>query len=207
MADIRINGKRFPSLQSLGVVNKLLEKLEQLSIKNRESITMLRINESEIDISNEKLRTLKIDDTDKVEVRMETPEKLSYESLNVALDMADLLLNDIKVSTLNLWNSEKDYEPTLETLIEDSYYFLSLAARPIYLLDANINSLAPDSEKCLRQLDKISDLLKNITYLSIKKQNKDACHLLVAKVIPAIETWIGLSGSFAANLNLQYSSN
>lgn len=202
MADIRINGKRFPSLQSLGVVNGLLEKLEQLSAKNRESITMLRINDSEIDLSNEKLRALKIDDTDKIEVRMETPEKLSYESLNVALDMADLLINDIKVSTLNLWNSEKDYEPTLETLIEDSYYFLSLAARPIYLLDANLNNLDPDSEKCLKQLDIISDLLRNIVYLSIKKQNKDSCHLLVAKVIPAIETWIGLSGSFAERLNL-----
>ena len=202
MADIRINGKRFPSLQSIGVVNGLLEKLDLLSTKNRESITMLRINDSEIDLSNDKLRALKIDDTDKVEVRMETPEKLSYESLNVALDMADLLLNDIKVSTLNLWRSEKDYEPTLETLIEDSYYFLSLAARPIYLLDANINNLDPDSEKCLKQLDTISNFIRKIAYLSIKKQNKDACHLLVSKVIPAVETWIGLSGNFAEKLNL-----
>jgi len=205
MADIRINGTRFPSLQSLGAVNGLLEKLENLSTKTRESVTMLRINDSEIDISNDRLRALKLDDTDKVEVKMETPEKLSYESLNVALDMADLLMNDIKVSTLNLWNSEKDYEPTLETLIDDSFYFLSLAARPIYLLDTNINNLDPDSEKCIKQLDKISDLLKNVTYLSIKKQNNDACHILVAKVIPAIETWIGLSGSFADNLNLSES--
>ena len=202
MADVRINGKRLPRLTSVDSLKNLLPKIELICQKNRYAITGCYLNEKEMDIDNEKILMLKLETEDKVEIKIESPEQLSYESLSVAQDMADLLMFDIKVSTIRLWNSEADYEPTLATLLKDCYYFLSLAARPIYLLNKELKDLDPQSEACLKELDKIANALEDATLFSVHKKNKEACEVLILIVKPAIETWIGLSAMFAEKMNI-----
>jgi len=202
MADVRINGKRIPKLKTLNNLKNLMVKIDFICEKNHYAVTNVMINNKDIDVENEKLLSLSLDESDTVEIKLESPEQLSYESLSVAQDMADLLLFDLKVSTIRLWNSTLDYEPSLETLLKDCYYFLSLAARPIYLLNQDPNNLDEDSTKCLKILDGIASDLEDATFLSVHAENKSACEVLILKVKPAIETWVGLSVLFAEKMKI-----
>ena len=134
--------------------------------------------------------------------RVETEKEMAIECLQVAQDMAELLVFDIKVATVHLWDDAILKNKSLETLIEDCHKFLSLAAQPLHLLGASPSDLSDVAQKCLRQLDFIANTIEDATLLSVSGSPKDACVLLVSKVMGAIEIWIGLSAQFADELNL-----
>jgi hypothetical protein len=207
MADIRVNGKRIPPLQSIDTLAALMKKLETIAQKNNSELTSLRINNSNIDFDNPEFLRLKLENEDTIDAKLDTPEQLSYESLQVALDMAGLLVFDLKVVTLKLWDSGKNYEKSLETLLNDCNLFLSLGARPIYLLNKNPEKLEPDAQLFLRQLDSIANHVEDATLLAVHGHSKEACYVLVGIIKPAIERWIGLSAKFAQILDINTVTN
>jgi hypothetical protein len=202
MADVRVNGKRIPPLQTVNDMATLIKKLESLANQNNSALTNLMVNNSNIDIDNKDYYRMKLENDDTVEAKFDTPEKLSFESLQVALDMADLLILDLKLATLKIWENDKIYEKSLETLLEDCNLFLSLAAKPIYLLNKNPHELNIDAQNCLQELDKIANHVEDATLLAVHGRNKDSCYVLVGMVKSSIERWIGLSAIFAESLNI-----
>lgn len=202
MADVRVNGKRIPPLQSIDTLSVLMKRLEAIAQKNNSSLTSLSINNTSIDIDNPEFLRLKLENEDTIEARLDTPEQLSYESLQVALDMAGLLVFDLKVVTLKLWDSGKNYEKSLEILLNDCNLFLSLGARPIYLLNKDPDTLELEAQLFLRQLDTIAHHVEDATLLAVHEHAKEACYVLVGMVKPAIERWIGLSAKFAQILDI-----
>lgn len=207
MADVRVNGKRVPPLQSIDTLSSLMKKLEIIAQKNNSALTSLSINNSNIDIDNPEFLRLKLENEDTIDAKLDTAEQLSYESLQVALDMAGLLVFDLKVVTLTLWDSGKNYEKSLETLLNDCNLFLSLGARPIYLLNKDPEKLEPEAQLFLRQLDTIAYHVEDATLLAVHEHSKEACHVLVGMVKPAIERWIGLSAKFAQILDINTVTN
>ncbi|WP_186648841.1 hypothetical protein [Fluviispira vulneris] len=207
MADVRVNGKRVPPLQSIDTLAILMKRLENIALNNNSALTSISINNSSIDIDNPEFLRLKLETDDKVDARLDTAEQLSFESLQVALDMAGLLVFDLKVVTLKLWDPGKNYEKSLETLLSDCNLFLTLAARPIYLLNKDPEQLEPEAERCLRELDKIANHIEDATLLAVHEHGKEACHVLVGMVKPAIERWIGLSAKFAQILEINTVTN
>jgi hypothetical protein len=181
--------------------------LESLANKNNSALTALKVNNSEIDIDNIDYHKMKLETDDTIEAKFDTPEKLSYESLQVALDMADLLIFDLKVATLKIWDNELTYIKKLERLLEDCNLFLNLAARPIYLLNRKPEDLEIEAGNCLQELDRIANYVENATILAVHGRNKDACYVLVGMVKTAIERWIGLSAIFAQSLNINREAN
>lgn len=207
MADVRINGKRFPPLQSIDNLSLLMTKLESIAIKNNSAVTSLSINNSNIDIDNPEYLRLSLETEDTIDARIDNAEQLSFESLQVALDLAGLLVFDLKVVTLKLWDSGKNYEKSLETLLHDCNLFLSLGARPIYLLNKDPEKLEPEANLFLRQLDAIANHVEDATLLAVHGHSKDACYVLVGMVKPALERWIGLSAKFAQLLDINNINN
>lgn len=207
MADVRVNGKRIPPLQSIDNLSTLMSRLESIAQNNNSAVTSITINNSNIDIDNPEYLRLKLENEDKVEARLDTPEQLSYESLQVALDMAGLLIFDLKVVTVKLWGSGKNYEKSLETLLNDCNLFLSLAARPIYLLNKDITLLDQETQLCLKELDKIALHTQDATLLAVADHKKEACYMLAGKVKPAIERWLGYSAKFAQTLEINTVTN
>lgn len=204
MADVRVNGKRVPPLQSVDNMATLIQRLENLANKNNSALTSLMVNNSDIDIDNQEFHRMKLDHEDTIDAKFDTPEQLSFESVQIALDMADLLIFDLKVATLKLWDNEKAYEKTLETLLQDCNLFLTLAAKPIYLLNKEPEDLEVEAQNCLQELDRIANYVENSTILAVHGKNKEACYVLVGKVKPAIERWSGLSAIFAQSLNINH---
>jgi len=202
MVDVRINGKRIPPLGAIDNLSTLIERLETMAEKNNSALTSLIINNNSIDIDNTNYRKMKLEDEDTVEARIDTPMQLSYESLQVAIDMADLLVFDLKVATLHLWNENNQGEKSLHTLLEDCRLFLTLAAKPIYMLEGLEIHDDPDVYNCLKELDDIANQVENATILAVHGRSKDACTVLVGWVKPSIERWIGLSAPFASKLNI-----
>lgn len=207
MADVRINGKRLPPLQSIDTLAALMKKLEAIAQKNNSALTSLSINNNNIDIDNPEYLRLKLENEDTIDAKLDTSEQLSYESLQVALDMAGLLVFDLKVVTLKLWDSGKNYEKSLETLLNDCNLFLSLGARPIYLLNKDPEKLESEAQLFLRQLDSIAYHVEDATLLAVHGHSKEACYVLVGMVKPAIERWIGLSAKFAQILDINTVKN
>jgi len=207
MADVRVNGKRVPPLQSIDNISNLINKLEAIALKNNSALTSISVNNSAIDIDNPEFHRLKLETEDTVDVKIDTPEQLSYESLQVALDMAGLLVFDLKVVAVRLWESGKNYEKSLETLLNDCNLFLSLGARPIYLLDKDPNNIEEEAQECLKQLDTIANHVEDATLLAVHDSPKEACYVLVGMVKPAIERWIGLSAKFAQILDINTVTN
>ena len=197
MADVRVNGKRLPILQSVDTLGLLANKLESVAERSGSVLTDLYINGRAVDFDKKELHKMKIDREDTVEAKIETPSQLSLESLRVAQDMAELLIFDIKVTTLSLWDGTKQQNKSLQTLLDDCHLFLSLAARPILLLEIDPYSLPPYSEKCLRQLDEVATHLEDATLLATHGKQKDACQVLVARVLIAVEKWMGLAVDFS----------
>ena len=96
MADVRINGKRVPPLQSIDTLSNLINKLDAIAEKNNSAVTALSINNSAIDLENPEFHRIKLEVEDTIDVKLDTPQQLSYESLQVAIDMAGLLVHDLK---------------------------------------------------------------------------------------------------------------
>ena len=207
MADVRVNGKRIPPLQSINDIATLILKLENLADKSNSALTSLKVNNSDIDIDNIEFHRMKLDNEDTIEAKFDTPEQLSFESLQVALEMSDLLIFDLKVATLKIWDNEAAYEKTLQTLLEDCNLFLTLAAKPIYLLNKDPEMMEVEAQNCLQELDRVANYVENATILAVHGRNKDACFVLVGMVKAAIERWNGLSAIFAQSLNINKDSN
>lgn len=204
MADIRMNQKRMPILSSIDNLGTLLEKCDQFAKAHQSVVTSLLLNGIEIDLEQADIFKIRLDNEDVIEARMETPQRLSFESLQVAQELAELLVFDIKVTTLQLWDKGKHYEKLLETLISDCQLFLTLAAKPVDLLGHNIYELPMQAEACLRQLDAIAGLIEDATLLAVHQKNKEACQVLVARVMPSIEKWLSLSAPFAKFLQIDH---
>ena len=208
MADVRVNGKRVPPLQAVDNLAILIQRLENMASKNNSALTSLDVNNSSINLEEkEKYYKMKLEIDDTIEAKLDTSEQLSFESLQVALDMSDLLTFDLKVVTLKLWDNDKSYEKNLETLLQDCNLFLSLAARPIYLLNKEPETLEVEAQNCLQELDRIANYVENATLLAVNNKPKDACFILVGMVKSAIERWTGLSAIFAQTLDINTGKN
>jgi hypothetical protein len=116
--------------------------------------------------------------------------------------MAELLIFDLKVATIQMWEAHAAHQRSLETLIDDCYLFLTLAARPLELLGVPLEQLPYEAERCLRELDAVAQSVEDTTLLTVHGELKDACSVLVQRVLPSIERWMGLSGRFGEILNI-----
>jgi hypothetical protein len=202
MSDVRINGRRISELGSVGTLAALVARLDSVAAREGKSLTSIVINGLEVDPDSAENVQVKLGATDKVEALMESAHDLALQSLQVAQEMAELLVFDLKVATLNLWDNTRTQAKTLETLIKDCHLFLSLAARPVELLGKSPHSGEREIELCLRELDTIANHIENAVLLAAHAKQRDACHILVARVIPSIEKWLGLSAGFSDRLEL-----
>jgi hypothetical protein len=202
MAEIRINGKRFPTLQSVDNLGTLVNKLDQFGVKEGSCLTNLSINGIDVDIDNPEMFKMRLDTTDVVESLMESAEQLALQSLQVAQEMAELLVFDIKVATLNLWENTRTQSKNLETLVRDCNLFLTLASRPVELLGRDPRNVEKPIEECLRLLDRIANGIEATVLLATRDQQKDACRIMVSKVMPNIESWLQATEAFSEKLNL-----
>ena len=202
MADVRINSKRFPVLQAIDSVGTLVTRLDTLGAKEGTTLTSLSVNGSNIDLDSLETMKMKLEPRDTVVALMESAEQLALQSLQVAQEMAELLVFDLKVATINLWENTRTQQKNLETLIGDCHLFLSLGARPIDLLGRDPRTAGPAIENCLRQLDRIANNVEDAVLLAAHGRGRDACHVLVARVMPAIEGWLRLSHDFAEHLSI-----
>ena len=202
MADVRINGKRFPALQAIDVLGQLVNRLEALGSSHPSAVTSVHLNGRLVDIDTPDLLRMRLDNEDTIEVRMETVAQMAFECIQVAQEMAELLVFDLKVATLHLWSNNRQQDKSLETLINDCHKFLSLGARPLDLLGADPHTLPSVAQQCLRQLDSVAANVEDATLLAVSGEAKDACHILVARVKPAVERWLGLSAAFAEQLEI-----
>ena len=202
MADVRVNGKRIPALQAVGSFGVLMTRLESLAGTQDTAITAVSVNHEEIDFENFELYKMRLGEEDMVEVRMETVSQMAYECMQVAQEMAELLVFDLKVATLALWDNSANGSKTLETLLNDCQKFLMLAARPLDLLGAKPDDLPPHAQEYLKQMDAIANTLEDATLLAVNGSQRDACHLLVSRVMKGVERWLGLSMAFAEVLEI-----
>lgn len=203
MAEVRINGRRMPVLQAIPLLRTIVEKLDQWGEKRQMVLTSLYINGSLIDLDSADFAKLKLGDEDLVEARMETPNQMAFESLQVSQEMAELLIFDLKVATIQMWEAAASHQKSLEVLIDDCHLFLTLAARPLDLLGVALQELPAEAERCLRELDAIAQYVEDATLLCIHEELKDACTVLIKRVMPSIERWLGLSGKFAETLSIE----
>jgi hypothetical protein len=202
MADVRVNGKRIPPLQAIDTMSVLIDKLENLAHKSGSALTSLSVNNHDIDFENKEFHRMKLEQEDTIDVKFDSAEQLSFETLQVALDMADLLMFDLKVASIKIWDGEPQFEKPLETLLEDCHLFLSLAARPIYLLNKDPLQMEVEAQTCLQELDRIASYVENATLLAVRGFHKESCTVLVGMVQAAIERWVGLSAIFAQSLQI-----
>jgi hypothetical protein len=202
MAEVRINGKRYPTLQAVDTLGALVNKLDALGVKEGTCLTSVVINGTEADIDNPEMFKLRLENSDVIESLMESAEQLSIQSLQVAQEMAELLVFDIKVATLNLWENTRTQSKNLETLLHDCKMFLSLAARPIDLMGRDPRNVDKSVENTLRILDRIADGIEGAVLLATNNSQRDACRVLVAKVMPNIEAWLHAAEAFSDKLNL-----
>lgn len=203
MADVRVNGRRLLPLQSVSSLNDLIDKLESVANRNSSCLTSILLNGKEIDLENlEAGVRSELCATDVVEAKIETTAQLAFESLQIAQEMAELLTFDIKVATLKLWDSSKFAEKEIDTLLKDCHSFLTLGAHPSDLLQRSPLEMSQTAQDCLRELDKIAQSVEDATLLAVHGQFKDTCHVLVGRVMPAIERWLGLTAAFAKELEI-----
>lgn len=202
MPEVRVNGRRMPNLQPVSVMGSLLEKLETWGQRTSTVLTRLSINGSDVEFESAEMQKMRLGTDDLIEVKMESPEQMSYESLQVAQDMAELLIFDLKVATIQMWEAAKAHQSSMETLLDDCQLFLLLAARPIDLLGVKLDELPYDAERCLRELDSIAQYVEDATLLCVHEELRDACAILCNRVLPCIEKWMGASGHFAEFLNI-----
>jgi hypothetical protein len=203
MADVRVNGRRLALLQSENSLQMLIEKLEGVAARSSSCLTALILNGKEVDLdAAENSFKTGLGGSDVVEARIENTAQLSFESLQVAQEMAELLAFDIKVTTLKLWDADTFAEKEIETLLKDCHTFLTLGAHPLDLLQKSPLELSATAQDCLRELDRVAQHVEDATLLAVHQQFKDACHVLVGRVMPSIEKWLGLTAVFAKELEI-----
>ncbi|NBW80257.1 hypothetical protein EBR21_00750 [bacterium] len=203
MADIRVNGRRMAILQNESNLQSLVEKLDNLAARNKSCLTALTIGGRDVDLDNlDSVDTKLISAGDVIEARIENTAQLSFESLQVAQEMAELLVFDIKVATLRMWDSNSFAEKELDTLLKDCHSFLTLGAHPLDLLQRSPLELSATAQDCLRELDQVAQKVEDATLLAVHSQYKDSCHVLVGRVMPTIERWLGLTAAFAKELEI-----
>ncbi|NBO37827.1 hypothetical protein EBU99_04510 [bacterium] len=204
MADVRVNGRRLALLQKETQLQALVDKLDGIAARSASCLTALLIGGVEVDLENaETLAALPaLTDADVVEARIENTAQLSFESLQVAQEMAELLIFDIKVTTLKLWDANSFAEKEIENLLKDCHTFLTLGAHPLDLLQRSPLELSATAQDCLHELDKVAQCVEDATLLAVHSQCKDSCHVLVGRVMPAVERWLGLSTIFAKELEI-----
>ncbi|MEN9530223.1 MAG: hypothetical protein RI932_2096 [Pseudomonadota bacterium] len=203
MADVRVNGRRLVLLQQETSIQSLVDKLDNMANRSNSCLTALHINGAEIDLDGtELIAGTSLGDNDVVEARIENTAQLAFESLQVAQEMAELLVFDIKVTTLKLWDSNTFAEKEMDALLKDCHTFLTLGAHPLDLLQRSPLELSATAQECLRELDKIAQNIEDATLLAVHLQFKDACHVLVGRVMPCIERWLGLTAVFAKELEI-----
>ena len=93
-------------------------------------------------------------------------------------------------------------EKEIDTLLKDCHTFLTLGAHPLDLLQRSPLEMSATAQDCLRELDKIAQNVEDATLLAVHSQFKDTCHVLVGRVMPAIERWLGLTAVFAKELEI-----
>jgi len=203
MADVRVNGRRLALLQKETSLSLLIDKLDNIAARSSSCLTALVVNGNEIDLDDDDaIKRLQINAADVVESRIETTAQLAFESLQVAQEMAELLAFDIKVTTLKLWDTKAFAEKEIDTLLKDCHTFLTLGAHPLDLLQRSPLEMSATAQDCLRELDKIAKNVEDATLLAVHSQFKDACHVLVGRVMPSIERWLGLTAVFAKELEI-----
>lgn len=202
MAEVRVNARRAPLLQSVDVLATLVQRLDQMGQRDNTMLTAVNVNGRKVELDGPELSRFKLLPGDLVECKMETPVQLAFESLRVAQDMAELLVFDLKVATIHLWENSRYQEKSLETLLSDCQLFLLLGARPIELLGRDPHDLPHAAEGCLRQLDAVAGHLEDATLLAVNAKAREACHVLVGRVLPTVERWLGLTAAFAEHLEI-----
>jgi hypothetical protein len=202
MSDVRINGRRISELNVVESLAALVNRLDAVAAREGKTLTTITVNGLDVDPDSAGNVGVKLGAADRVEALMESAHDLALQSLQVAQEMAELLVFDLKVATLNLWDNTRTQAKTLETLIKDCHLFLTLAARPVELLGRSPQSTEKEIEVCLRALDTIANHIENAILLAAHAKQRDACHILVARVIPSIEKWLGLTAGFSERLEL-----
>lgn len=203
MADVRVNGRRLALLQKETNLSLLIDKLDNIAARSSSCLTALVVNGSDVELENSEANAnLQLATADVVEARIETTAQLAFESLQVAQEMAELLAFDIKVTTLKLWDTNAFAEKEIDTLLKDCHTFLTLGAHPLDLLQRSPLEMSATAQDCLRELDKIAQNVEDATLLAVHSQFKDTCHVLVGRVMPAIERWLGLTAVFAKELEI-----
>lgn len=203
MADVRVNGRRLAILQNESKVQSLVDKLDNLAGRNNSCLTALTIDGKDVDLDAlETLSGLDLSGNRVIEARIENTAQLSFESLQVAQEMAELLVFDIKVATLKMWDSNAFAADEIDTLLKDCHSFLTLAAHPLDLLQRSPHELSATAQDCLRELDRIAHCVEDATLLAVNAESKDSCHVLVGRVMPSIERWLGLTAAFAKELEI-----
>lgn len=203
MADVRVNGRRLALLQKETSLSLLIDKLDNIAARSSGCLTALVVNGSDAELDKSDVNAdSQLAAEDVVEARIETTVQLAFESLQVAQEMAELLAFDIKVATLKLWDTSAFAEKEIDTLLKDSHIFLTLGAHPLGLLQRSPLEMSATAQDCLRELDKIAQNVEDATLLAVHSQFKDACHVLVGRVMPSIERWLGLTAVFAKELEI-----
>lgn len=202
MAEVRINGKRFPVLQAVDSLQVLVARLDAHGLKEGTCLTQITVNGIELDLDTPEALKASLIALDRVDARMESSEQMALQSLQVAQEMAELLVFDIKVATLSLWDNTRSQQKSLESLLQDCSLFLNLAARPVELLGRDPRHVEKPIEECLRLLDRIANGVEGSVLLATNNQQKDACHVLVSRVMPNIENWLKATARFADELQI-----
>lgn len=203
MADVRVNGRRMTLLQSETSLGKLIDKLDNIATRSSSCLTALFINGSEVELDVTEANELpQITEQDVIDARIENTAQLAFESLQVAQEMAELLTFDIKVATLKLWDSNSFAEKEMDTLLKDCHSFLTLGAHPLDLLQRSPNEMSESAQNCLRELDGVAQHIEDATLLAVHSKFKESCHVLVGRVLPALERWLGMTAQFAQELEI-----
>jgi hypothetical protein len=202
MAEVRINGRRFPILQAVDSLQTLVARLDAIGLKEGSCLTQITVNGMEADLDKPEALKATLIALDRVDARMESSEQMALQSLQVAQEMAELLVFDIKVATLSLWDNSRSQQKSLESLLQDCSLFLTLAARPVELLGQDPRHVEKPIEECLRLLDRIANGIEGAVLLATNNQQKDACRVLVSRVMPNIENWLKATSSFADELQI-----
>jgi len=203
MAQVRINGTRFPILQSVRDVGTLISRIELMASKDNRYLTHMAINGKALDLESPDVEKWKVENEDVVDVLTETPESLALQSLQVAQEMGELLAFDIKVATLHLWDNTKFQVQTLHSLLKDCQLFLSLGSRPIEVLGRNPREVPAPIMSLLGCLDSVADHVEDTILLATAQKPKEACHVLIARVLPALKDWLERSTELADYLHLK----
>src|SRR5690606_13336644 len=75
------------------------------------------------------------------------------------------------------------------------------------LLGVELDGLPPAARNCLQQLDQIANHVEDATLLAVNNRNKEACQVLLVRLMPAIEKWLGLTSELARALGWDPNEN